>query len=643
MVPQGWCRRPPVIGWMVVAATLGVLPWASASQESERSSEPRQFGGEYAALSDQQKALVDDLFARFTRITGHEVDPEEGFNRARLSVRTTFDAVTHALTTSRLTDAQTGEALGTALDLIDHLESVHGKVKGEGGDRQFRLYVALKPDALDKLGRSEEFVRKGDNTIFHKGYPLNYRQEGVPSMQISMSRDGRRADIDVDYRSERFPASLINGHLTAANSDVRAGNFGRHTQRWDGLVNWWDGFFGRLFAGDSYEGEEGREEEFPLQPRAGKTTIDVAVADFLTSWLVDGQPNLAVAYVDPEAYDCLAVRLEEEGKQLDRGLAKFQMYMRMKAVGDELGPRTSLRETIIGVRVFNPNFKLVRHDRHSEFVLHGIPRYLAERMRCGNYTRIGALPQERQLRLDDGRIEYFLSTFYVRGTRGRGMAVGLLWKKKGGYWKIISHESEVDAEGEDPAMPNIAEPIETAAMGTMPGDPTLVAANDDFLDAWLKEKSFDKVMTYFSPRSYACATLLGGPDDASLKTPEAQRARIRVGLERTGAGVGSIARLEDAIEAAEPWDPRVRLVEHPRSAAYSLLGLPGWAGQQAECRRMVERGGGPAVEAADKSYGRYFASAFHFTTYAGEPAVLYLGWEKEQDDWRIFAFRVVEP
>lgn len=642
MLPQRWCRRPPAIGWLVVAATLGVLPGAGASQESESSSEARQFGGEYAALNDRQKALVDDLFARFARITGEKVDPADAYNRIRLSVRTTFDAVTHALTTSRLTDATTGESLGTALDLIDYVESVQGKVKGAGGDRQFRVYVELKPGARERLDRSEEFQRKGDNTIFHKGYPLNYRQEGVPSMQISMSRDGRRADIDVDYRSEKFPASLINGHLTAANSDIRAGNYGRHTQRWEGLVNWWEGFFGPLFSGDTYKGEE-EGSEFPLQPRAGKKTVDVAVADFLTSWLVDRQPNLAVAYVDPEAYQCMALRLEEEGEQLDRGLAKFQMYARMKAVSDALGPRASLGEAVIGVRIFNPNFKLVRHDRHREFVLQGIPRDLAEQLKCGSYTTIGALPQKRQLRLHEGRIEYFLSTFYVKGDRGGGLALGLLWEKKGGYWKIVSYESELDAGDEDEGMPDISSPVETAAVSTMPGDPKLVEANEEFLDAWLKDKSFDEAMTYFSPRSYACVTLLGDPGDAKLKTPEEQRARIRLGLERTGAAVGSIARLEDAIEAAEPWDPRVRLVEHPRSAAYSLFGIPGWAGQQADCGRMVARGGGPAVKGEDESFGRYFASAFQFITHAGEPAVLYLGWEKERAGWRIFAFKLVEP
>ena len=60
--------------------------------------------------------------------------------------------------------------------------------------------------------------------------------------------------MDVDYRSSKFPNSLVNGHLTAANSDIRAGNYARHTKRWDGLVNWWEGFFGNLFSGKNVRG-----------------------------------------------------------------------------------------------------------------------------------------------------------------------------------------------------------------------------------------------------------------------------------------------------------------------------------------------------------------------------------------------------
>ena len=103
-----------------------------------------------------------------------------------------FDAVTHALVTTELTD-ESGQSLGTALDLVAQLETIKGKIKGVGGDQQFRIYAVLKPNAREILERSEQFQRKGDNTIYHKGYPVNYRQTvTAPSIQVSIARETNR-------------------------------------------------------------------------------------------------------------------------------------------------------------------------------------------------------------------------------------------------------------------------------------------------------------------------------------------------------------------------------------------------------------------------------------------------------------------
>ena len=108
------------------------------------------------------------------------------------------------------------------------------------------MYVRLTPNAREMLERSREFKRGVDNTVYHKGYPINYReQRGTPSIQVSIALDGRLADVDVDYRASSFPVMLFNGHLSASNSDVRAGdNAERHAARWTGFQNWWRSFFG---------------------------------------------------------------------------------------------------------------------------------------------------------------------------------------------------------------------------------------------------------------------------------------------------------------------------------------------------------------------------------------------------------------
>jgi hypothetical protein len=81
--------------------------------------------------------------------------------------------------------------------------------------------VRLTPGARETLALVQQFKRRADNSVFHKGYPVNYREGGTPSVQISIALDGRPADVDVDYRASSFPSALFNGHLTSATSDVR--------------------------------------------------------------------------------------------------------------------------------------------------------------------------------------------------------------------------------------------------------------------------------------------------------------------------------------------------------------------------------------------------------------------------------------
>ena len=265
------------------------------------------FGGAYSALDERRQALVRDWVARFVKTTGQPVDPAAFYDDAfSISAKTTFEAVTHALMTTRLTDAS-GASLGDALAIVEHVDFVRGEVAGAPGDHQFRMYVRLVPSAVQTLGQSQEFKRGVDNSVYHKGYPVNYRAGGVPSVQVSIARDGRRADIDVDYRSASFPVGLFNGHLTSSNSDVRAGsNYDRHINRWAGFQNWWRSFFGvHQDRAPEVESRPGLLS-LPTTPRVGKKDIDVMVNDFLKAWLIEGDVMAAMSYISARSYACLA-------------------------------------------------------------------------------------------------------------------------------------------------------------------------------------------------------------------------------------------------------------------------------------------------------------------------------------------------
>src|SRR5438552_1620099 len=116
-----------------------------------------QFHGTYEELKPAQKQLIDEWYAEYNRMTHDHSEPTE-YNQFSLSTRTTYEAVTHALMTTNLTD-KSGKPMGTALDLVQAIEAINGKVPRARGDMQFRMYVLLKPDALQKLKESSEFFR----------------------------------------------------------------------------------------------------------------------------------------------------------------------------------------------------------------------------------------------------------------------------------------------------------------------------------------------------------------------------------------------------------------------------------------------------------------------------------------------------
>ena len=626
-----------------VQTVIVVLAFCSGPAiAQERTGQPGTFGASYDQLSQEQRALLDGFFRRAGTVLGVTLNPRERYDTAPLSSRTTFDAVTHALLRSTLTDRRSGQPLGRTIDLIGFVEGVRGQVKGAPGDQQFRLYVSVAPGARERLDNAQEFRRAADNTFFHQGYPISYRQEGYPSIQVSITQDGSRADIDVDYRSSRFPVALVNGHLSAANSDVRA-NFDRHTGKWTGLVNWWDGFLGSMFAPDA-EVSDDAPQSFPATPRAAAKTIDVAVDDFLRSWLVEGKPNLAVAYVDAAAYDCLASRLDREGQALDRGLAPLQLFMRMKRVADTIGPRPSLAGTTRPVRLPDPALRVVDHRRQNQYAIYGVPRAMAEQMSCASEAAFGRLPPTANTRGSREVYENFYATVAIDRPDRAGAALGLLWQRRDGLWKIVSYQAIWEDMPGAGAMPDLRSPIAPVSLPRMTADPGLLQASERFLEAWLVQKNYGEALALVSPQAYACVNLYLDPGEPPKATAAEQAARLGAGMERVSVQAGPGQQLEQMIESVDASDPRMGVVEHPRGKAFRLLAIPDWMGPTQACEARLARGDIAATEeGAERGYGNYYLSALRFTS-ADEPgAVLALGWARDAGAWRIVSFKIIEP
>jgi hypothetical protein len=407
--------------------------WPGKIVAQPRSAE-RRGPSRYPQLRGNQTALFDPFTAEYNTRTGRQQTPQQFFDSLNLSEQTTFDAVTHALMQSRLTDAA-GNALGSPIDLIEGIDRIAGQYAGRAGDQQFRLYVRLKPEARDVLEKSQEFFRDHENTVYHVGYPHSYRQTGKePNMQFSLSEDGRRADIDVDYRSSRSPRALFNGHLTAANSDVRVGRNPRlHNGRWNGFVAWWQDVFGRLDDVSEasrdllYANRPPVPTPLPADRPAGAAPegVEDAVQEFFADWLVRRQYDQALDVLSSQAYACLNLDDNAGSEPLSADRAQAELRELMEYVWQELGERASLTDAIVAVTPSDPSRTILSHAFSREFALTPANDRQSRQYRCGQ----SVAPASAQ--------HYYEVLFTFR--RENAGTMTLLWNREGQRWRLVSY------------------------------------------------------------------------------------------------------------------------------------------------------------------------------------------------------------
>ncbi len=249
-----WSRRLAVLIAMLHppacrAGLCAILLVTSIAAQSvpQQPPVPQQFGGDYASLDARRQQLI----ARLGRALQRSHRPD--IRRGRV-LRLTSQGVDQD-------DVRRGDQRADA-DLVDRsIGSAAGrrpgsdrtKWKRHGDASPARRAISSSGSTCgSRVPRSTRSAGRASSTAapttpcFIRAIPsATGKQGGAPSIQISIALDHRRADVDVDYRSSGFPAALFNGHLTASNSDVRAGNnYDLHNNRWTGFQNWWRNFFG---------------------------------------------------------------------------------------------------------------------------------------------------------------------------------------------------------------------------------------------------------------------------------------------------------------------------------------------------------------------------------------------------------------
>lgn len=590
---------------------------------SEQPGETLEFGGTFEQLKPQQKQLVKEWYRQFNQIMGEELDPEVAYGELPYSIRTTFEAVTQAAMNTELTD-DSGQSLGTALDQVRLVETVRGQVSKESGDVQFRMYVMLVPGAVNVFERSVQFKRGRDNTYYHLDYPVNYRLEDTPSLQFSITEDGQRADVDVDYKSSKFPQVLFDGHLLASNSDVRPGNNHQtHLQRWPGLGNWWGNLFGLPIVQES--GPDGPPEEkhrYPPNPRvSARQRLDVAVEDFLSSWLIQQEPLEAMPYFAATSYPCI---LDFEPDIWTTEMASFRILRNMRETNQVLGKMGSLEDAVEAINPGNARLKPIKQPHSALFTLSRIPTELVKDMQC-RYTSESVVLKHK---------ESFKNHFVVAMKLKRGKAVNVIWTKQAGYWKIVAFHVQPFAD--TTAVPDSRSQLsQERRHQPIVVDPSLVSRVEKFMDGWFIQKDKATTMSFFSKKSYDCVGLF---DDASQPPVADVQERLQQDIKKISDFVGKSSSLEDVLRPADTWDPDLHLIAHEQQNAYTLTSYSDYHAEQLDCARR--RKGLSYHGQKPRDHGRSFAVSFQLKKGGEHSPVLTLLWAKEKKDWEIVSYDV---
>jgi len=626
--------------------TLALLLAAMLNTQNRAPTGPQEFHGTYEELSPVQRELIDVWYAEYNQMTHDNSQPTE-YNQFSMSTRTTFEAVTHALMTTELTD-KSGKSMGSALNLVQSIEAINGKVPRARGDLQFRIYVVLKPDAVQKLKASSEFFRDRDNTVYHHGYPLNYRQDsGPPSIQVSVAKDTRHADIDVDYRSAKFPKALVNGHLTAANSDVRAGgNTQKHLQRWQGLSDWWQNLFGFPEEAEA-SGNGTTEGEIPAIPRKGDDKVEAAAADYLTAWLVEQKPNVSAGYLSSLSYSCLEEYGPDSGKIVSAGVAPYLAANEMAAVNRVIGKVNTLQQAVEPLGLHDQNLRLVKQRYETAFSLYQVSNGLATEFICDPEVAFDDFNEMRAEGSTSKYGGYFTSVFRLKGPKAKSDAVTLLWRKEGQYWKVIAWDVEPEeaTPGKTPDMRRRRAAAKTGSTETRSSaDPEFVHASRDFLHSWMVADNFDHAATYFSQRSHSCVLAYLPPDKPAPSTSADYAAYLLSAMTSVGKELGPVQHLRDAIEPVQPEHDDLKVLRQEDEDAYTVAAVPDYLAELFLCDKESSKH--PYEVSPDPkrmAYGNYYTVLFSLRTPGEHSAALTLLWAKETEKWKIIAYELLAP
>ena len=92
----------------------------------------------------------------------------------------------------------------------------------------------------------------------------------------------------------------------------------------------------------------------------------------------------------------------------------------------------------------------------------------------------------------------------------------------------------------------------------------------------------------------------------------------------------------------DEYHPDVRVVQHEKADAITIMSLPDYLAEQYDCARIA-RNEVQYRRPAEKQYGNYYAVGIRFKLEGRDAAVLYLLWSQVEGEWKITSYSILRP
>jgi hypothetical protein len=305
----------------------------------------------------------------------------------------------------------------------------------------------------------------------------------------------------------------------------------------------------------------------------------------------------------------------------------------MKDVNDALGQVTRLEQAIEAVPLTDEeHLTPIDHKYSDQFLVYEVPSSLVTSLMCHSPGRYETMPGRH-------KGDHFAVSFRLRDEQGQSKHLAQIWKKEGGYWKVVAFHVEPEAHLVD--VPDVkAEKGDSSDRSptAVLEDKSILGPVDELLANWFLGGEIANVMSHFSESAMACVPLLA-EEGSDIRSNEYAQT-LEGWLAEVAKATGGASSLSDAIQGVQPWHGDLRIFPHPNQDAYVLTSGPDDMAREIHCdHRQAIREGSSIPETSTR--GPYYGTAFRIRAAGDHAPVFMLLWARDEARWRVISFNVL--